>query len=124
MPDWFQKASWASRTPCRSNFAMYPTSGPGRPTSLGAAYSPMLIGRGGVMPSSRSICRTVAMSPAIFEDRISSCQDRTSGTVFVATAFARNLRMSLMLSEKLGPWIGFVGSSARTCRNVVVQNAS
>ena len=47
-----------------------------------------------------------------------------SGTVLVATAFCRKFRMSLMLSEKLGPWIGLVASIERTCRNVVVQNAS
>ncbi|OLE27868.1 MAG: hypothetical protein AUG49_04025 [Catenulispora sp. 13_1_20CM_3_70_7] len=58
---------------------------------------------------------TVAMSPAIFEELDSSCQAMMSGTVLVATALRRKFCMSLMLSEKLGPWIGVVGSSDRTC---------
>ena len=59
-----------------------------------------------------SIAWTVATSPAIFEELASSCQARMSGTVLVATAFCRKFRMSLMLSEKLGPWIGLVGRSS------------
>ncbi|KQY22717.1 hypothetical protein ASD16_08780 [Cellulomonas sp. Root485] len=123
MPDWFQKASSASRMPNRSNFEMYPTSGPGRPTSLGAAYSSMEMGLL-LMPSSSRMPFTVATSPAIFDDLISSCHAMMSGTVLVALAFCRNFRMSLMLSEKLGPWIGLLGSIERTCRNVLVQNSS
>ena len=44
--------------------------------------------------------------------------------MLVALAFCRKFRMSLMLSEKLGPWIGLLGSIERTCRNVLVQNSS
>src|SRR3954465_11883175 len=109
--------------PSRSNFEMYPTSGPGRPTSLGEAYSSMAIGRR-LMPSRSPIDCTGATSPAIFEELDSSCHARMSGTVLVATAFCRKFRMSLMLSEKLGPWMGLFGSIDRICRKVVVQNAS
>src|SRR5450756_6517 len=93
------------------------------PTSDGAAYSSIAMGRG-LMPRSFMIEATVATSPGIFDDLVSSCQAMMSGTVSVATAFSRNLRMSLMLSEKLGPWIGVVASSERTWRKVRVQKSS
>ena len=83
----------------------------------------MAIGRG-VMPRHFSRFVTVVTSPAIFEEFSSSCQAMMSGTVFVFTAFCRKFCMSLMLSEKLGPWIGTFGASDRTCRNVVVQKLS
>src|SRR5450759_2129756 len=95
----------------------------GMPTSDGAAYSSIAMGRG-LMPRSFMIEATVATSPGIFDDLVSSCQAMMSGTVSVATAFSRNLRMSLMLSEKLGPWIGVVASSERTWRKVRVQTLS
>jgi hypothetical protein len=85
------------------------------PTSEGAAYSSIAMGRG-VMPRLFSRLVTVVMSPAIFEDLVSSCQAMMSGTVSVATAFCRKFCMSPMLSEKLGPWIGVVGSSDRISR--------
>src|SRR5215472_11723363 len=93
------------------------------PTSAGAAYSSFAIGRG-AMPRLCSSPVTVATSPAIFEDLDSSCHEMMSGTVFVATALFRKFCMSLMLSEKLGPWIGLVASCARTSRYVVVQKDS
>src|SRR5690606_10957440 len=83
----------------------------------------MSIGRW-LMPRSARMPLTVCRSVMSLPERMSSCQARMSGTVFVFLAFCMNVRIVEMLSEKLGPWIGLFGSIFLISRTVRVQKSS